>query len=641
MKFKTFDMEKSVASQGYIEESYDMIIASSLLHATKPLEETLKNTRRLLKPGGFLLLLEVVNNEPLRNGLPMGGLPGWWIGADSGRPWGPTLSLTQWDSLLRKPGFSGIDTATPDYDSVHPFSVFATQAVDDRVKFLRKPLSVMPATPTPTLGDLLIIGGRTLETSRLVEDMIDLLSQRYGTITRISSIEDLEETVIPSSSTVLSLTESDEPLLEVVTATKLECLKTVFTQARSMLWVTRGRRADQPHSNMMVGLGRGLRFEYPNINLQMLDIEKLDDGSPQMFTASLLRLHTVDTWKREKPLDDLLWSMEPEIVVEGGRHMIPRLMTNHDQNDRYNSSRRLITRNIAPQTSIVKIVGTESSYEVQGDSLLKPRLSSNPVKKSTVRVSHSLLQSIKIRSTGYFFLCFGSDETTGQSLVALSDESASTIHVPSEWAVGCDAPVDPSILLLSVASNLLAQEITSINPLGGTLLVHNPPGFLASAPSNQAADRSIQVRYTTTDPTHYASNLIYIPSHSAQRLIKKQLPSGVFLFVDLTAEGRADKTGNRIAKCLSSHCMRQDATFFFSNRPALRPGSSPGQLGGSLKDALVYSRQSNFEIGAIDTIAILSLKDVSVQPGVDQPASVVDWTAHSAVCTSKNPACRL
>lgn len=635
MNFKTFDMEKSVTSQGYIEESYDMIIASNVLHATKPLEETMKNTRRLLKPGGFLLLLEVVNNEPLRNGLPMGGLPGWWIGADSGRPWGPTLSLTQWDSLLRKTGFSGIDTATPDYDSVHPFSVFATQAVDDRVRLLRKPLSIMPATSTPTLGGLVILGGKTLETLRLVEDMIDLLTQRYESITRVESFEDLKETMIPSSSTILSVTELDEPLLEFITATKLECLKTVFTQARSMLWVTRGCRADQPHSNMMVGLGRGLRFEYPNINLQMLDIQNLDDESPQLCAASLLRLHTVDTWKREKPLDDLLWSIEPEVVKEDGRLVIPRLMTNQAQNDRYNSSRRLITRNVAPQTSVVKIVSTESLYEVHGDSLLKPSKSFDSIKQTTVRVSHSLLQSIKIGSAGYFFLCIGSDVTTGQSVVALSDVSASLIHVPTEWAVGCDAPVHPSILLLSAAGNLLAQDTTSITPLNGTLLVHNPPKFLAAALTEQAASRGIQIHYTTTDSLHNASNSIYIHPCSAQRLIKKQLPSHVSLFVDFSETG-VDDTGYRIAKCLPSQCVPQDSSSFFSNRPALRPGTSPGQVAFLLKAALAYARKSKFEIGS-DTTIILPLKDVSLHTGVGEPASVVDWAANSTVSVRVRP----
>ena len=48
--FKTFDMGKSIIAQSYVDGHYDMIIASNVLYATKSLEETMMNTRRLLKP---------------------------------------------------------------------------------------------------------------------------------------------------------------------------------------------------------------------------------------------------------------------------------------------------------------------------------------------------------------------------------------------------------------------------------------------------------------------------------------------------------------------------------------------------------------------------------------------------------------
>ena len=637
MIFKTFDMEKSITTQGYIEESYDMIIASNVLHATKLLEETMKNTRRLLKPGGILLLLEVVNNEPLRNGLPMGGLPGWWIGADSGRPWGPTLSLSQWDSLLRKTGFSGVDTNTPDYDKLHPFSVFASQAVDDRVNVLRKPLSVLPTTVVQKTEDLVVIGGKTLQISRLVEDMGDLLALRFKTVTRIDSIEALEDITIPASSTILSVTELDEPTLKVVTAIKLECLKTLFSQARNMLWITRGCRADEPHSNMMVGLGRGLRFEYPNINLQMLDVDKLDDHSPQMFAESLIRLQTVDGWKRERPLDDLIWSIEPEVAVEGGMHMIPRLLTNQAQNDRYNSSRRRITRNIALQSSTVKIVNTGSSYELRDNSWRKPWPRSGSTGKIAVRVSHSLLQSIKIKSAGYFFLCVGSIVETGDFVLALSNVSESTVYVPVEWTVGCDSSVDPSTTLLSVAANLVAQQVTFMAPVEGTLLVYEPDTFLATALAKQAAERNIKLLCATTKLWQEGSNWIYIHPHSPQRLIRKAVPSDVSLFVNLSVHGSADEAGNRIAQSLPYQCIPDDETPFFGKEPAVRPGSSPAQIGVLLRAAWDYFMASNFEVDAPGMARVLPLVDVPLHTGIDEPTSVIDWTTNSIIPVNVQP----
>ena len=333
MIFKTFDIEKSATAQGFTQGSYDLVIASNVLHATKELEETMKNTHQLLKPGGILVLLEVTNSEPLRNGLPMGGLTGWWVGADSGRPWGPTLTLEQWDTLLRKTGFSGVDTTTPSYDTlVFPFSVFTTQAVDDHVSYLRKPLSASPQSVMKQKEHLVIIGGTTLRTSQMIEDIADYLAQRYQFTTFLDSVEAVQETSVAGASTVLSLTDLDEPTFKGLTAKKLDALKILFSQARTMLWVTRGCRANDPFSNMMVGIGRAVRFEYPNINLQMFDVDHLNAESSRSIAAILLRLEAIDVWRKEDPRYNLLYSSEPEIALEGGSQIIPRLFPNEEQN---------------------------------------------------------------------------------------------------------------------------------------------------------------------------------------------------------------------------------------------------------------------------------------------------------------------
>lgn len=113
MVFKTFDMEKPPVEQGYTEGYYDVVLASGVLHATGKLDEMMANVRQLLKPGGYLIVLEVITNEFLSIGTAMGGLPGWWAGAaqDERRRAGPTLTLPQWDKLTRDHGFGGIDPA--------------------------------------------------------------------------------------------------------------------------------------------------------------------------------------------------------------------------------------------------------------------------------------------------------------------------------------------------------------------------------------------------------------------------------------------------------------------------------------------------------------------------------------------------
>ena len=79
LRFRTLDIERDPIDQGFEEASYDFIIASNALHATKCIDETLTNVQKLLKPGGRLALIEVTRLVPFIN-LIVGHLPGWWRG---------------------------------------------------------------------------------------------------------------------------------------------------------------------------------------------------------------------------------------------------------------------------------------------------------------------------------------------------------------------------------------------------------------------------------------------------------------------------------------------------------------------------------------------------------------------------------
>lgn len=67
MKFKTLDINQSPTEQGFQENSYDIIIAAHVLQATKSVYEALKHCRQLLRPGGYLILLEPVSQTTFRN----------------------------------------------------------------------------------------------------------------------------------------------------------------------------------------------------------------------------------------------------------------------------------------------------------------------------------------------------------------------------------------------------------------------------------------------------------------------------------------------------------------------------------------------------------------------------------------------
>lgn len=58
VEYKTLNIEHDPGSQGFTLESYDLVIAANVLHATTRLDETMQNVRKLLKTGGRLLFVE-------------------------------------------------------------------------------------------------------------------------------------------------------------------------------------------------------------------------------------------------------------------------------------------------------------------------------------------------------------------------------------------------------------------------------------------------------------------------------------------------------------------------------------------------------------------------------------------------------
>ena len=105
MSFRPFDLEVDPAAQGFEPESFDIIVAANVVHATEDLRRTLDRLRTLLAPGGMLCLLEVTGFERWID-VTFGLTEGWWRFTDHDlRPDYPLLDRRRWIELLRDCGF--------------------------------------------------------------------------------------------------------------------------------------------------------------------------------------------------------------------------------------------------------------------------------------------------------------------------------------------------------------------------------------------------------------------------------------------------------------------------------------------------------------------------------------------------------
>ena len=110
VRYQLLDLEGDPSAQGLQPQSFDIIIASNVIHATTDLRQTLAHVRSLLAPGGWLLMLEVTRPQRWFD-VTFGLTDGWWRFHDQDlRTRYPLLSRRQWDRLLRETGFDAVLT---------------------------------------------------------------------------------------------------------------------------------------------------------------------------------------------------------------------------------------------------------------------------------------------------------------------------------------------------------------------------------------------------------------------------------------------------------------------------------------------------------------------------------------------------
>lgn len=114
VEFKTLDIENDPESQGFEPESFDLVIASNVIHATKDLRASLANIRKLLRKGGAIILNEATEKRAWID-LTFGMTEGWWRFEDGNlRKAHPLLDREQWRGLLDKSGFENIFMLSPE-----------------------------------------------------------------------------------------------------------------------------------------------------------------------------------------------------------------------------------------------------------------------------------------------------------------------------------------------------------------------------------------------------------------------------------------------------------------------------------------------------------------------------------------------
>ena len=110
LRTRPLDLERDPIEQRLGAGAFDIVIAANVVHATRDIRRTLERCRRVLAPGGLLVLVEVTAPQRWID-ITFGLTDGWWHFTDRDlRPRYPLLSPSRWRDLLQEMGFGEVAT---------------------------------------------------------------------------------------------------------------------------------------------------------------------------------------------------------------------------------------------------------------------------------------------------------------------------------------------------------------------------------------------------------------------------------------------------------------------------------------------------------------------------------------------------
>ncbi|CAH0050588.1 unnamed protein product [Clonostachys solani] len=562
MIFKTLDIERDPVEQGYQECSFHVIVAANVLHATKNLETTIANCRRLLKPGGRMVLLEITS-EALWIQTIFSSLPGWWLGVDEGRINHPTVPIDEWDGILRRNGFSGVDFQCRDLEDEERYtmSVFATEALDERVQVLRNPLLIEPSQSlAPKLGHVALISPLDSELDEIVGEITKLLTPFATGVIVAKGLQDqvLTQDALPLGCTVISLVDLHESTFLNMTGSKFEVLKSIFNNAKNVLWATKGCRAEDPYANIMVGLGRSVMQELTHLNLQFVDLDVSGTEKPAvLLSKTLLRM----PYTGEPEFEDVVWSSETEMVISDGNTYIPRILPLEAPNQRLNSGRRTIQTQLSLSQQPVTLRRDrrsgmcwleQSSTAVEGSA-------EAPFSQVEVRVHACSLFPVVTREGQNYFVCVGKDTELQKTVLALTPTDSSIVKISSNniiQVVQSSISTSPQKLLREALIRIICEAVAKpLANIKGTIWLHTDDASAAEIASKVLAGHGLELLWTASSNAHFRiTENDYRPAQTLHSLVTyrellSQVPDHVRCLLTLGEEpiaGFNDRLASRL-----------------------------------------------------------------------------------------------
>jgi acyl transferase domain-containing protein/NADPH:quinone reductase-like Zn-dependent oxidoreductase/acyl carrier protein len=322
VNFRPLDMGKDPVDQGFEQNSYDIVLACTTLYATSSIDSNLFNARRLLKPDGVLLLIEVTNPQRYLN-ITFGTLPGWWKGVGEGRDTRPFLTTDQWSNAMSQASLR-MQFAAQDDDSAPMCSLMVARAVDnaDIAALPEIRLIVEPGLPD-NLANL-----ATEISAALRSRALQISTSSWGS-------------KHPHDNTInVVIDDGSKPILADISPDRFQDVRDLLKKRPSrVIWVSAQDNEINrvnPQKHLITGMARTAHAENEDLQMVTIDMQQSLDRTTQPRLLDIL-MEILQSFSKT----DLL--REREYVYNGTDVLVPRVIPSSTLNRQVSSKNETIT----------------------------------------------------------------------------------------------------------------------------------------------------------------------------------------------------------------------------------------------------------------------------------------------------------
>jgi hypothetical protein len=428
------------------------------------------------------------------------------------------------------------------------------------------------------------------------------------------------------------MADLDGPAFQTLSAEKWENLKWVFECAKEILWLTAGYETEDPFAAMSIGFLRSIALEAPDLQIQTLDIDHINDDRDygRIIGDRLLQLHLSDI-DRSTCAPKALWSVEPELLLKGDRLYIPRLTPVAGPNRRLDSGRRTILENVCPSVVPVELEWPEDGGG--GYNLHQVKIESIEG-EHTIRLQASLLFALSVPS-GKMFLGAGVDMETERPCLAWSPRLSSSVRVSQScvWPIPDDYHGKPVEYLALTAAHIFSQKIQSLVSGGSNVLVHEPSQVLASVLQRTASDQGHRLHFSSVEPRVNPGWISLASKKDSQKLRR------ITTFINLSPSPLSQRTTAILNSYLPEYCEWLHSSSLFSKR-----GFTTNPIPNCDKDCLdlrTTTEASLSKFAQESNLPGMTILELETLTGLVRPPNIltiINWNSSPTVPTIVRPA---